>query len=387
MRRESGFPLVDASPASDQFRTLANAIPQLAWMADATGSIHWFNQRWYDFTGGTLEEMQGWGWRKVHHPDHLDRVVDRIRQCFQTGEPWEDTFPLRGACGEYRWFLSRALPIRREGGSIAGWFGTNTDVTEQLEANEAIRESEHRLRRALQIERTARTEAERATGARDETLAIVAHDLRSPVQAIMAAASILALQAVDENSRRYLAVVERSAREMQRLISDLLDVARIEAGTFALRRDVLDVRALVDDTVEKFQTQARAKSVGFRCDAVQDIRPISGDRDRLIQALSNLLSNALNFSPVGGHVSVRATNDDRAVRISVKDSGAGICEHDLPRVFDRFWQGDPASKAGGAGLGLSICRGIVEAHGGRIWAVSKVDRGTTFHFTVPLADS
>ena len=88
------------------------------------------------------------------------------------------------------------------------------------------------------------------------------------------------------------------------------------------------------------------------------------------------------------HVSARrAANDDRAVRISVKDSGAGIPEKDLPRVFDRFWQADPASKAGGAGLGLSICRGIVEAHGGRIWAAGKVDRGTTLHFTVPLADS
>jgi PAS domain S-box-containing protein len=356
-------------------------------MADGSGSIHWYNQRWYDFTGRTLEEMQGWGWQKVHHPDHLERVVDRIRQCFQTGEPWEDTFPLRGANGEYRWFLSRALPMRREDDSIAGWFGTNTDVTEQLEAREAIRESEHRLRRALEMERTARAEAERATRARDETLATVAHDLRNPAHAIMGAAAILALQTVDENSRRHLAIVERGAREMERLISDLLDVARIEAGTFALRREALDVRALLEHTVEMFQTQARAKGVGVRCEAVQEIRPINGDRDRLIQVLSNLLSNALNFTPVGGHVSVRATNDDRAVRISVKDSGAGIPEKDLPRVFDRFWQADPASKTGGAGLGLSICRGIVEAHGGRIWAASKVDRGTTFHFTVPLADS
>lgn len=248
------------------------------------------------------------------------------------------------------------------------------------------RESEH-LRRALELERTARARAERATRARDQMLAIVAHDLRNPAQAIMAAASVLARQPLDENSRRALAIVERGAREMERLISDLLDVARIEAGTFALRREVLDVRALLEHTVEMFRTQARAKNVEVRCGAAQDIRSITGDRDRLIQVLSNLLSNALKFSPVGRHVSVLATNDDRAARISVKDSGAGIPENDLPRVFDRFWQAEPASKAGGAGLGLSICRGIVEAHGGRIWAASKVDRGTTFHFTVPFADS
>jgi signal transduction histidine kinase len=249
------------------------------------------------------------------------------------------------------------------------------------------RESEHRLRRALEIERTARAGAERATRARDEMLAIVAHDLRNPAQAIMAAAFVLARQALDENGQRALAIVERSASEMERLISDLLDVARIEAGTFALRREVLDVRALLQHTLEMFQTHARAKDVEFRCEAAQDIRSISGDRDRLIQVLSNLLSNALKFSPVGRHVSVLATNDDRVVRISVKDSGVGIPENDLPRVFDRFWQAEPASKAGGAGLGLSICRGIVEAHGGRIWAASRVDRGTTFHFTVPFAES
>jgi PAS domain S-box-containing protein len=366
-----------------QFRALANAVPQLVWMADASGSIHWYNQRWYDFTGTTLEDMKGWGWTKVHHPDHVERVVGRIRQCFETGDPWEDTFPLRGTDGEYRWFLSRALPIRHDDGSVAGWFGTNTDITEQLKAEEAVRESEHRLRHALEIERTARAEAERATKARDETLAIVAHDLRNPAHAIMAAAAMLGLQATDEKTRRHLAVVERSAAEMERLISDLLDAARIEAGTFALQRASLDASALVEETVEEFQTQARAKDVAFRCEVPEEIERIDGDRDRLVQVLSNLLSNALKFSPEGRHISVRAANDERAVRFSVKDSGVGIAENDLPNVFDRFWQGDRGSRTG-AGLGLWICRGIVQAHGGRIWVASKVNRGTTFYFTVPI---
>jgi signal transduction histidine kinase len=299
--------------------------------------------------------------------------------------PWEDTFPLRGADGEYRWFLSRALPIRHDDGSVAGWFGTNTDITEQLKAEEVIRESEHRLRRALEIERTARAEAERATRARDETLAIVAHDLRNPVHAIMAAAAMLGLQATDEKSRRHLAVVERSAAEMERLISDLLDAARIDAGTFALQRAPLDASTLIEERVEEFQTQARSKYVALRCEVPEEIEPIDGDRDRLVRVLSNLLSNALKFSPEGRDISVRAANDERAVRFSVKDSGVGIAENDLPNVFDRFWQGDRVSSTG-AGLGLWICRGIVHAHGGRIWVASKVNRGTTFYFTVPVAE-
>jgi PAS domain S-box-containing protein len=134
---------IASGPASEaQFHTLANSIPQLAWMADAAGYIFWYNQRWYDYTGTTLEEMEGWGWQKVHHPDEVDRVVERIKVAFGTGKPWEDTFPLRSKSGEYRWFLSRALPIRDENGRVVRWFGTNTDVTEQREMEQALRESQ-----------------------------------------------------------------------------------------------------------------------------------------------------------------------------------------------------------------------------------------------------
>src|SRR6516165_1401414 len=129
-----------------RFRELADNISQFAWTADATGWRYWYNKRWYDYTGTTLEEMQGWGWQKVHHPEHVDRVVQRIRHSFETGTPWEDTFPLRGRDGNYRWFLSRALPIRNEAGEVVRWFGTNTDVTEQIEAEQALRESEARFR-------------------------------------------------------------------------------------------------------------------------------------------------------------------------------------------------------------------------------------------------
>jgi PAS domain S-box-containing protein len=137
-----------------QFRTLANSIPQLAWMADREGYIFWYNDRWYEYTGTTLEEMQGWGWQKVHHPDEVNRVVERIKVAFATGEPWEDTFPLRSRSGEYKWFLSRALPITDAEGRVVRWFGTNTDVTEQRELERALRESHDRLEQAVS-DRTA----------------------------------------------------------------------------------------------------------------------------------------------------------------------------------------------------------------------------------------
>jgi PAS domain S-box-containing protein len=113
-----------------RFRTLANAIPQLAWMADASGARYWFNDRWFEFTGVSFEEVTGFGWRKLHHPDHADRVIRGMQNAFDKGEAWEDTHPLRGRDGTYRWFLSRALPIRGEDGAIKSWLGTNTDITD-----------------------------------------------------------------------------------------------------------------------------------------------------------------------------------------------------------------------------------------------------------------
>jgi PAS domain S-box-containing protein len=149
----------EATTRERQFRTLANSISQLAWMADGEGYIFWYNDRWYDYTGTTLEEMKGWGWQKVHHPDEVGRVVERIKIAFATGQPWEDTFPLRSKTGEYRWFLSRALPMFDAEGKIARWFGTNTDITEQRELEQALRESRDQLeqkvtRRTAELSRT-----------------------------------------------------------------------------------------------------------------------------------------------------------------------------------------------------------------------------------------
>jgi PAS domain S-box-containing protein len=142
-------PRAEATAREKQFRTLANSIPQLAWMADKEGYIFWYNDRWYDYTGTTLEEMRGWGWQKVHHPDEVARVVERIKVAFATGEPWEDTFPLRSKCGEYRWFLSRALPIFDDDGKVVRWFGSHTDVTEQRELEKALRQRRDELERTI----------------------------------------------------------------------------------------------------------------------------------------------------------------------------------------------------------------------------------------------
>ncbi len=134
------------APTTADFRHLADAIPQLAWMADGEGAIFWYNRRWYDYTGTAPDDMQGRGWRRVHHPDHVQRVAERYEAASAAGEPWEDTFPLRGRDGAFRWFLSRAEPVRDEAGTILRWFGTNTDITDQRDADITLRRSEERFR-------------------------------------------------------------------------------------------------------------------------------------------------------------------------------------------------------------------------------------------------
>ena len=374
-----------------RFRTLVNAIPQLAWMADRTGARYWFNDRWYDYTGTSFEDVQGWGWRKLHHPDHSERVLQTMRHSFDTGEPWEDTHPLRGKDGTYRWFLSLALPIRSEDGSITNWLGTNTDITEQKNA-----ESERE--RALALEQQVRSAAERATRARDEVMAIVAHDLRNPMNTIATSATIIgdslekrAEQGVDISNpalsvdlKTCVEAIQSSVKTMDRLICDLLDVSRMEAGSFSIQRSHVDIGDLLEENLKLCESQARAKKIKVSSEIPSGLPPVSGDRNRLDQVLSNLLGNAFKFTPEGGQVVVRARKVDASVEITLEDSGPGISAADLPRIFDRYWRGDRASRDG-AGLGLAICKGIVDAHGGEIWVESALGRGTTFWFTVPCA--
>ena len=161
-RKQSTQLLYDTETALRQreadFSTMANSIPQLGWMAEPNGYIFWYNQQWYAYTGTSLEEMQGWGWSQVHHPDHVDRVVDFVSKAWATGQPWELSFPLKGRDGEYRWFLTRAVPVRNEQGEVTRWFGTNTDVTAMRQLQDQLESSYQDLElkvtfRNLQLER------------------------------------------------------------------------------------------------------------------------------------------------------------------------------------------------------------------------------------------
>jgi len=241
-------------------------------------------------------------------------------------------------------------------------------------------------RASLAIEHARRYRAAReATRARDDVLGVVAHDLRNPLNAIVLSAQMLLRQHAQVGEPRAqgpLRFILSSARRMDRLIQDLLNVARLESGQLAVEVHPEPTCALLQEAFEA--ARPLASELQLALDVPEELPWVRADRERLLQVFSNLLGNALKFTPHGGQVTLGARAEGEVVRFWVRDTGPGIAPEALEHLFDRFWQARRGDRRG-AGLGLSIARGLVEAHAGRIWVESEPARGSTFFFTVPVA--
>jgi PAS domain S-box-containing protein len=348
--------------SEEEFRTLADNISQLAWMTDESGSIFWYNRRWYDYTGTTLETMRGWGWQAVHHPSHVERVVAHIQHCFETGKTWEDTFPLRGKDGTYRWFLSHALPIRDEKGRIIRWFGTNTDITERLKTEQELR---------------------RANDDLEQFAYSVSHDLQEPLRSVSIYSELLIRRCgerLDGEAQELLRYLAEGAARMEALVGDLLEYTRV------VKLDVSTDKTDANSVLATVLSNLAETIAGL------DARVISGELPEvraspvhLQQIFQNLISNALRYrgreSPV---VHVEAGQHDGGYALfSVKDNGIGFEPQYKEQIFGLFKRLHASTEYPGTGLGLAICRRIVERYRGRIWAESSPGEGSTFYFTLP----
>ncbi|MBC7833747.1 MAG: response regulator [Phycisphaerales bacterium] len=350
-------------------------------MADANGWIYWYNRRWYEYTGKTPDEMEGWGWQSVHDPETLPKVLGKWKDSLATGEPFDMTFPLRGADGVFRPFLTRVLPLKDDGGRVIHWFGTNTDVTEQRELQEQISHKSEQL-----AEESRR---------KDEFLAMLSHELRNPLAPIRSAVHILRTHErgsenlVQQQARE---IIERQVGNLAKLVDDLLEVSRVISGRIRLDSQTIDLTQVVQHALETTKPLIDQHKHTVSIDFCAGPLWVSADAMRLEEVFINLLNNAAKYTPAGGRIDVRCEQPDgsRKLRVRVRDNGVGIDQGLLPRVFDLFTQADRslARSAGGLGIGLSLARRLVELHGGAIEAHSPPEGrnvGSEFIVTLPLA--
>jgi len=366
-RREYELRIAELRIAGDRrYRKLVDGIDHaIGWTADESLRLTFISRQAAAILGYPLAEfLEPDFWLKHIHPEDRDRVIALFRKALVEGSDLVCNHRVVAPDGRTIWLHTGVSGEPPVAGVPLELHGFSVDVTDLKDAEERAR---------------------RATQARDNLLAIVSHDLRNPLYSIKLSAGMLGREIANpEDAARafkQVATIVRAAERMEHLIAELLDLAQLEAGGLAIQRKALDTAALIHDSLEMFRPAADEKRLHFEGESTPGVIAYA-DRDRVLQVLSNLLGNAIKFTPDGGWILLRVVATDGEAHFSVADTGPGIASEELPNIWRRFWQ---ARRDVGIGLGLTIAKALVEAHGGRIWVESEPGAGTTFHFTLPLA--
>ena len=357
----------------ERFRETIETMPALAFIALPNGERTFWNRRWTEYTGLTPAQAAGSGWQQIVHPDDLRSVLAKWDSAVATGQPLEYEVRLRGAGGEHRWFLTRAVPVKNRRGHVQRWYGVTTDI-------------EDRKRAEQERERLRQLEAELAHVNRVSTLgeltASLAHEIRQPITATMTNANV---------TLRTLGHAQPDLDKLRQVAKRILrDSARAEEIITRLRslykkappkRELVDVCEIIREVVVLLQSEARRHLVSMRLDLATEPAAAIADRVQLQQVFLNLMLNGIEAMKDvdGGQLLVAARAEPPDVLLSVRDSGVGLPATSAGQLFAPFF----TTKPNGTGMGLAICRSIVESHGGRLWATPNDDRGATFHFTLP----
>jgi PAS domain S-box-containing protein len=344
---------------ANRFKTLLESIPQMTWTHLPTGEINFYNQQWYDYTGLTREEKRADIWEKIIHPEDVKRTMEKFIQSLKTGKIFEVENRYRRASDEtYRWHLNRALPLKNEHGEIALWVGTATDIDEQK-----------------QTERQ-----------RNDFVSIATHELKTPVTSIKVYAEVLQRRFArqgDEFSATQLGKMNAQLNRLTSLISDLLDATKIEAGKLQTHEELFDFDGLIREIVEELQRTTEKHQLIMEGTTKKNIM---ADRERTGQVLTNLISNAIKYSPNAQKILIQSSINGKYIEVCVQDFGIGIPKAKLKHVFEQFYRvsGPKDNTFPGLGLGLYISSEIIKRQGGRIWVESEAGKGSTFCFTLPL---
>jgi chemotaxis family two-component system sensor kinase Cph1 len=357
------------------FCTLADSLPQVVWICTPDGMNIYFNQRWVDYTGLTLEESYGRGWNTPFHPDDKQPAWEAWNHAVATGDTYRIECRLRAADGSYRWFLTKGVPQRDAAGRIVRWFGTCTDIEDLKQVEAKLQESQRELeRRAQELTRSNADLQQFAYG--------VSHDLQEPLRMVSSYVELLANRyrgRLDADADDFIGFAVDGATRMQRLIDDLLKYSRV--GTQAKELAPTAGDTVLGHVLDNLQVAIETAQAVVTHDPLPTVM---ADEVQLAQVLQNLIGNAIKFhgeAPPRVHVS--AERDGGAWRFAVRDNGIGIDPQHFQRIFVIFQRLHSRAAYPGTGVGLAICKRIVERHGGRIWVESVPGEGATFVFTIP----
>ena len=351
----------------ERFRTLADATPVMVWGSDTDKRCNYCNKQWLDFTGRTIEQEMGDGWAEGVHPDDLERCLETYVTAFDARTPFTMEYRLRRHDGEYRWVLDNGVPRFDPDDTFSGYIGSCIDITDRKRAEEELRNADRR---------------------KEEFLAVLSHELRNPLAPIQTAVDLLEQAGTSgAGSERELAMIKRQVQNLKRLVDDLLDVSRISRGKIELRKELVELAAVVAQAVEAVRPLFDEHHHELHVSIPKESIVLEADSTRLEQILSNLLINAAKYSPQGGRIWLDVKFFQSEVVIHVRDTGIGIEPNLLPKVFDLFLQGERRvglSHEGG-GIGLSLAKNLVELHGGTITAHSQgPDMGSEFVVKLPV---
>lgn len=364
-----------------EFRQLAESMPQFVWTARPDGWISYMNSRWFEYTGQTIEQTQGWGWETVLHPDDLPPCVERWTQALKTGEKYEMEYRYkRGSDGVYRWYLGRAAPVMDETGNIIKWIGTSTDIDDQKKAAEAARQLSQELEHRVS-ERTAQLEL--ANRELESFSYSVSHDLRAPLRHIVSFVGLLEKHIntfLDDKAKRYIHVITESAQNLQQLVDNLLEFSRM--GRADLEKQVVNLNMLIDKAIASMVQDLVDRKIDWQ---ISSLPEVYADPIMLNQVFINLLSNAIKFTRDRelAQISIGAIdNNSDEVIIYIKDNGVGFDMSYADKLFGVFQRLHSKREFEGTGIGLANVQRIVQRHGGRIWTESELQKGATFYFTL-----
>ncbi len=359
----------------EQFKFLADAIPEKIWTADKTGKANYYNQEWYEYTGyKTFQELHDQVWLLIH-PDDLKKAETTYSKYLLEGTSYETEVRIKASDGNYRWHLNRTKPKKDSQGNIVLWIGICIDVHDQKLVADAIKESERQSNELLEK--------------MDEFISIASHELKTPIASIQGYLQIME-RLVNQNNEKiyidFLAKARKQLTKLSALIQDLLDVSKIQEGKMQFNFTKFIMSELVQEVIESVSTHHPSHQFEIRTNNNQAM--VTADRFRMEQVLSNLLSNAVKYSPDANKVIVDFSMVGNKMQVAVTDFGIGIPEKNKQYIFNRFYRVEDTSyKFTGLGIGLYICSEIINRHQGEIWFTSELDKGSTFSFTIPAERS